>query len=163
MAVGQAVSLLFESKETMMVIAVGSDHAGYEGDVPYKPEIAKHILSLGHQVLDCGTNGPDPVDYPDYAQKVSEAVLRGSADFGVSMCGTGIGMSITANRNPGIRAAACATPEMARLAREHNDANVLCIGRRILSLEQCIELLDVFISTPFSEDERHKRRVGKMG
>jgi ribose 5-phosphate isomerase B len=79
------------------------------------------------------------------------------------MCGTGIGMSIAANRNRGIRAAACASAEAARLAREHNDANVLCLGRRILSLKTCIELLDVFLNTPFSGGERHKRRVGKMG
>jgi len=146
-----------------MKIAIGSDHAGYEGDNPFKPELVKHLESLGHDVLDCGTAGPEPVDYPDYAQKVSEAVLRGAVDYGVLMCGTGIGMSIAANRNRGIRAAACATPDTARLAREHNDANVLCLGRRILSLKTCIELLDVFLNTPFSEGERHKRRVAKMG
>ena len=146
-----------------MKIAIGSDHAGYEGAIPFKPELVKHLESLGHEVLDCGTTGPEPVDYPDYAQKVSEAVLRGAADYGVLMCGTGIGMSIAANRNRGIRAAACATADTARLAREHNDANVLCLGRRILSLKTCIELLDVFLNTPFSEGERHKRRVAKMG
>ena len=146
-----------------MKIAIGSDHAGYEGVIPFKPELVKHLESLGHDVLDCGTAGPEPVDYPDYAQKVSDAVLRGAADYGVLMCGTGIGMSIAANRNRGIRAAACATPDTARLAREHNDANVLCLGRRILSLKTCIELLDVFLNTPFSEGERHKRRVAKMG
>jgi ribose 5-phosphate isomerase B len=147
----------------IMKIAIGSDHAGYEGVIPFKPELVKHLESLGHDVLDCGTAGPEPVDYPDYAQKVSEAVLRGAADYGVLMCGTGIGMSIAANRNRGIRAAACASAEAARLAREHNDANVLCLGRRILSLKTCIELLDVFLNTPFSEGERHKRRVAKMG
>jgi len=146
-----------------MKIAIGSDHAGYEGDVPFKPELVKHLQLLGHEVLDCGTAGAAPVDYPDYAQKVSDAVLRGQADCGVLVCGTGVGMSIAANRNRGIRAAACATPDTARLAREHNDANVLCLGRRILSLKQCIELLDVFLNTPFSEIERHKRRVAKMG
>lgn len=146
-----------------MRIAVGSDHAGYEGEQPYKPEIAKHLEGLGHQVVDCGTSGPEPVDYPDYAQEVCETVLRGDADYGVLLCGTGIGMGMAANRNPGIRAATCATADMARLAKEHNNANVLCIGRRILSLEQCLELVDIFLTTPFSGADRHKRRVAKMG
>jgi len=114
-------------------------------------------------VVDCGTSGPESVDYPDFAQRVSEAILNGEADLGVLLCGTGIGVSIAANRNKGIRAATCATEDMARLAREHNNANVLCIGRRILSLPECLRLVDVFLSTPFSEGERHKRRVAKMG
>jgi len=146
-----------------MVIAIGCDHAGYEGEAPFMPEIAKHLRAQGHTVVDCGTNGPESVDYPDFAQRVSDAILRGEARYGVLLCGTGIGMSIAANRNPGIRAAACATPDMARLAREHNDANIICLGRRILSLAECTELIDIFLGTPFSEGERHKRRVAKMG
>lgn len=146
-----------------MKVAVGSDHAGYEGNPPYKPELIKHIESLGHEVIDCGTSGPDSVDYPDYAQGVADAVLQGKAERGVLLCGTGIGMGIAANRNKGVRAATCATPEMARLCRDHNDANVLCIGRRILSLPQCLELIDIFLTTPFSGGERHQRRVCKMG
>lgn len=146
-----------------MRIALGSDHAGYEGVPPYKPEIADYLVKQGHEVVDCGTSGPESVDYPDFAQRVSEAILNGEADLGVLLCGTGIGVSIAANRNKGIRAATCATEDMARLAREHNNANVLCIGRRILSLPECLRLVDVFLSTPFSEGERHKRRVAKMG
>jgi ribose 5-phosphate isomerase B len=146
-----------------MRIAVGSDHAGYEGDTPYKPEIVKHLERLGHEVVDCGTNSSDPVDYPDYAQKVCDAILHGRAERGVLMCGTGIGMGIAADRNKGIRGATCATPDMARLAREHNNANVLCIGRRILTLPQCLKLIDIFLNTAFSERERHIRRVAKMG
>jgi ribose 5-phosphate isomerase B len=153
-----------EVLEGVMKIAVGCDHAGYEGPGPlYKESIVKRIEELGHEVVDCGTHGAGAVDYPDYAQKVCEAILGGEAECGVLMCGTGVGMGMAANRNKGIRAATCATVDMARLAREHNKANVLCVGRRVLSLARCLELLDVFLVTPFSEGERHKRRVEKMG
>ena len=146
-----------------MRIAVGCDHAGYEGDEPLKPEIVKHIEAHGHEVIDCGTNGPEAVDYPDFANAVCEAVLGGGAECGVLLCGTGIGMSIPANRHKGIRAATCTNADMARLCREHNDANVLCIGRRILSKAECLELVDVFLTTSASQNERHRRRVAKMG
>ncbi len=146
-----------------MRIAVGCDHAGYEGANPYKPELVKHIEGLGHEVVDCGTFSADSVDYPDFGQKVADAIVRGEAECGVLMCGTGIGVSIAANRTPGIRAAVCATPDMARLAREHNDANVICLGRRVLTLPQCLEFIDIFLSTPFSAGERHVRRVAKLG
>ena len=147
-----------------MKIAVGSDHAGFEGPgALYKPAIIEHVLALGHEVVDCGTNGPQAVDYPHFADKVARAVQEGAVDGGILMCGTGIGMSMAANRHAGVRAATCATPDMARLAREHNNANVLCMGRRILSLEQCLELVDIFLATSFSEAERHRRRVGMMG
>lgn len=146
-----------------MRIAVGSDHSGYEPPLPsYKESLMEHLKGRGHEVIDCGTKTADPVDYPDISERVCQAVLSGRAERGVLMCGTGIGMSIAANRHPGIRAATCATPEMARLARGHNNANVLCLGRRILSLEACLEILDVWLDTPFSEAERHKRRVQKM-
>jgi len=147
-----------------MRIAVGSDHAGFEGPGPlYKPELMAHIAALGHDVMDCGADGPEAVDYPDVATRVAQAVQAGEADCAVVVCGTGIGMSMGANRHAGVRAATCATTDMARLAREHNNANILCVGRRILSLERCIELVDVFLATPFSEAERHRRRVAKMG
>ncbi len=146
-----------------MRIAVGSDHAGYEGQKPYKPAIMDHVGTRGYEVIDCGTSGPESVDYPDFAKCVAGAVRAGRADMGVLVCGTGIGMAIAANRLPGVRAATCANHEMARLAREHNDANVLCLGRRILSLDTCIELIDIFLDTPFSDAERHKCRVAKLG
>ena len=146
-----------------MRIAVGSDHAGYEGSDPYKPRIVEHLEALGHHVVDCGVFSPEPVDYPDVARKVTEAVLARDADCGILMCGTGIGMGIAANRRQGIRAATCATPDMARLGREHNNANVLCIGRRILSLTQSLELVDVFLAAAFGGEERHERRIAKMG
>jgi len=147
-----------------MKIAVGSDHAGFEGPgALYKPAMIEHVQESGHEVLDCGPDGPEPVDYPAFADKVARAVQEGAADSGILICGTGIGMSMAANRHAGVRAATCATPDMARLAREHNNANVLCVGRRILSIEQCLELADIFLTTSFSEAERHRRRVGMMG
>jgi len=129
----------------------------------FKPEIVRYLREQGHTVVDCGTNSPESVDYPDLAQAVCDTLLAGEADAGILMCGTGIGMSIAANRNPGIRAAVCATPEMARLSREHNNANVLCFGKRILSLQESLKIIDVWLATPFSEGERHVRRVCKMG
>ena len=147
-----------------MKIAVGSDHAGFESPPPwYKPAVIEHLKSLGHEVVDCGTNGPDSVDYPDFANRVAHSILSGEAERGVLICGTGIGVSIAANRHKGIRAATCATPDMARLSREHNNANVICLGRRILSLDACFQLIDIWLDTPFSGGERHTRRVTKMG
>ncbi len=146
-----------------MRVAIGSDHAGYEGPPPlYKPSIAAFLAEKGLEVVDCGTNGPEPVDYPDHAQAVCQAILEGRADWGVLVCGTGIGVSIAANRHAGIRAAVCTTPEMAALARRHNDANVVCLGRRVLTLEQCEAVLTAWINASFSGDPRHARRVGKM-
>jgi ribose 5-phosphate isomerase B len=147
-----------------MRIAVGSDHAGYEGPPPfYKPAIIEHLQSRGIEVIDCGTNGGDSVDYPDFADKVCETITAGGAERGVLLCGTGMGISIAANRHRGIRAAVCVTPQMAELARTHNDANVICLGRRVLTLDECRKLVDVWLDTPFSGGERHLRRIGKMG
>ncbi len=147
-----------------MRIAVGSDHAGFEDPPPhYKPSIIAHLREQGHEVIDCGTDGPESVDYPDFADRVAEAVLSGKADRGVLLCGTGIGIGIAANRHKGIRAATVATEEMVRLSRDHNDANVLAMGRRVLPLEKVLEFIDIWLETPFSEGDRHKRRVAKMG
>lgn len=147
-----------------MKIAVGSDHAGYDEPKPfYKPEIDTFLQSLGHEVIDYGTDGPAAVDYPDIAEAVCAAVSTGKAEVGILLCGTGIGMSMTANRHREIRAALCTSPEMARLSREHNHANVLCIGRRILSLDTCREIIETWLKTPCSSEKRHERRVKKMG
>lgn len=147
-----------------MIIAVGSDHAGYEGDPPLlKPAVMEHLASVGHRVIDCGTTGPQSVDYPDFSNAVCREILEGRAEAGVLICGTGIGVAMAANRHPGIRAAVCATPDMARLSREHNDANVICLGKRIVDLDKAVELLDIWLTTPFSGGERHCRRVQKMG
>lgn len=102
------------------------------------------------------------MDYPDYAKKVANAVVEGSADKGVLICGTGIGMSITANKVRGIRAALCCSTDAARLAREHNDANILCMGARTQAIVDCIKITEVFFSTSFSDEKRHARRVKKM-
>ncbi|MBI2422000.1 MAG: ribose 5-phosphate isomerase B [Candidatus Hydrogenedentes bacterium] len=147
-----------------MKIAFGCDHAGFEAPEPfYAPEIVRYMESLGHEVANCGTHGPDSVDYPDFANAVSAKVLSGECVYGVLLCGTGMGISIAANRHKGIRAAACVTPEMVSLARDHNNANVLCLGRRISSLKECLRLVEIFFSTPFSNGERHVRRIQKMG
>lgn len=147
-----------------MKIAFGCDHAGFEGPgVPYRDQIIQHLESLGHDVIDCGTFGPESVDYPDFAEKVCEVILAKDAQWGVLLCGTGMGISMAANRHRGIRAAVVVTDEMAKLARGHNDANVLCLGRRTTSAEQCLHLIDRFLETPFDGGERHCRRIGKLG
>ena len=147
-----------------MKIAVGSDHAGYEDPPPhYKPELMAHLGIKGLDVVNCGTDTPESVDYPDVAETVCEKVLSGETELGLLVCGSGIGMSITANRHKGIRAAVCTTPEMARLSRQHNHANVLCLGRRISSIDECKEILDAWLEEPYGEEPRHARRVGKMG
>ena len=147
-----------------MKIAIGSDHAGYEGPEPlYKPAMTDFLRQLGHEVIDCGADSGESVDYPDFARCVSEAIIRGDAPMGVLICGTGMGIAMAANRFPGIRAAVCTSPEMARLARQHNDANVVALGRRLLTFEQCKQIVEAFLATPFSGGERHGRRISKMG
>ena len=139
-----------------MKIAIASDHGGYD----YKQELIPYIESLGHQVLDLGCHGPASVDYPDYGIPCAQAVARGEADRGVVICGTGIGISISANKVPGIRCALCTDPVMARLTREHNDANMLAMGGRIIGIELAKGIVQVFLSTEFSGG-RHKTRIDK--
>ena len=140
-----------------MKIAIASDHGGYD----YKQELIPYIESLGHQVLDLGCHGPASVDYPDYGIPCAQAVARGEADRGVVICGTGIGISISANKVPGIRCALCTDPVMARLTREHNDANMLAMGGRIIGIELAKGIVQVFLSTEFSGG-RHKTRIDKI-
>lgn len=140
-----------------MKIAIASDHGGYD----YKQELIPYIESLGHQVLDLGCHGPASVDYPDYGIPCAQAVARGKADRGVVICGTGIGISISANKVPGIRCALCTDPVMARLTREHNDANMLAMGGRIIGIELAKGIVQVFLSTEFSGG-RHKTRIDKI-
>jgi len=147
-----------------MIVAIGSDHAGYENPPPYyKPAIMGYVEQLGYGVVDCGAAGPDATDYPDIADRVCAEIRAGRTQTGILLCGTGMGISMAANRHPGIRAAVCLSPEMVHLARAHNDANVLCIGRRVLSLEECLALVDAWFATPFDGGERHQRRIAKMG
>ena len=140
-----------------MKIAIASDHGGYD----YKQELIPYIESLGHQVLDLGCHGPASVDYPDYGIPCAQAVARGEADRGVVICGTGIGISISANKVPGIRCALCTDPVMVRLTREHNDANMLAMGGRIIGIELAKGIVQAFLSTEFSGG-RHKTRIDKI-
>ena len=139
-------------------IAVGADHAGYE----LKQVLVDELRALGYEVLDLGTDGPDSVDYPDFGHAVADAVSEGRVRQGVAVCGTGIGISIAANRHPGVRAALCHDALSARFSRQHNDANVLALGARLIGVETAKDCLRVFLDTPFDGD-RHVRRVAKLG
>ena len=140
-------------------IAIGSDHAGFD----LKAKLVEALKTSGYQVLDVGTNdAANSVDYPDFGKAVAEAVISGKVDGGVVVCGTGIGISIAANRHPGIRAALCHDVTMARLCREHNDANVLALGARLIGDVVAKDCLDTFLTTDFAGD-RHVRRVEKLG
>lgn len=140
-----------------MKIAAGFDHAGY----PARADVFAAIRESGGEAVDMGTASGESCDYPDYALKVARAVASGECDFGVIVCGTGIGVSITANKVRGIRAAVAVTEFMARAAREHNDANVLCMGERTTDHEEMRRIVGAFLSTAFAGG-RHARRVGKM-
>lgn len=146
-----------------MKIGIGCDHAGYEGPPPlYKPSIVDYLTEKGYEIVDYGTFGPESVDYPDFAKALCIGLLKGEIEKGILICGTGIGVSMSANRFSGIRAAVCTSPLMAQLSRTHNNSNVLCLGRRILSLPQCFEIIDIWLNTPFSGEERHRRRLEKL-
>ncbi|NOY92191.1 MAG: ribose 5-phosphate isomerase B [Deltaproteobacteria bacterium] len=138
-------------------IAVGADHAG----VDLKDALAQLLRERGFEVHDCGTSGHDSVDYPDFAHAVCAEVGSGRSELGLLVCGTGLGMSMAANRHAGIRAALCAEPFSARMTRMHNDANVLCMGSRVVGPGLAEEILSVFVTTAF-EGGRHARRVGKI-
>ena len=139
-------------------IVIGSDHAGYD----MKTMLIGALRDLGHEVLDVGCDGPGPVDYPDYGKAVALALVDGRADRGVAICGTGIGISIAANRHLQVRAALCHDETSARLAREHNDANVLALGARLTGPEVAKACLRVFLNTKFAGG-RHAPRVAKLG
>ena len=139
------------------IIAIASDHAGVETKDALKDDIA----AAGLRVADLGTHGPNSVDYPDFADALTEEIGAGRADRGILVCGTGIGMSIAANRKPFIRAALCHSATEARLAREHNNANVFVVGARTMSIEIVRECLKAFLETAF-EGGRHQRRVDKI-
>jgi ribose 5-phosphate isomerase B len=138
-------------------IAIGADHAGYG----YKTIIADLLSAKGLQVKDFGTHSSDSVDYPDFAHPVSKAVENGEAGCGILICGSGNGVAITANKHQGIRAAICWQADLAKLAREHNNANILCIPARFVSTLVAEEMVDLFLNTNF-EGGRHDVRVGKM-
>lgn len=140
------------------MIALGSDHAGFE----YKEHIAAVLRERSIPFRDIGTHSADSTDYPDWAVAVARAVSRGECDRGILVCGTGIGVSIVANKIIGIRAAVCESTLSAKLSRQHNDANILCLGQRVISWETAAEILDLFLSTPFESGGRHELRVRKI-
>ena len=137
-----------------MKIAIGSDHAGFS----YKEKIKQFLGALGHEVKDFGTHSEEPVDYPLFIRPVAEAVARGDAERGVVLGGSGNGEAMAANRLKGIRCALCWNLESARLARQHNDANMISLGQRMISEEQALEIVRVWLETEF-EDGRHVRRI----
>ena len=137
-----------------MKIAIGSDHAGFN----LKEKIKEFLLSKGYEVLDFGTNSPESTHYPIFAKEVAKAVQKKEADFGILVCGSGIGMSITANKFPGIRAALCLNEYMARMSRRHNDANVLCLGDRVVGDDLALSIVEAWLSESF-EGGRHQERL----
>ena len=143
-------------RDTTM-IAVGSDHAGYA----LKQVVMAHLKERGEEFKDYGTYSEASCDYPDFAEEVSQAIIKGEADKGILICGTGIGISIAAHRHREIRAALCGDCFSAEATRQHNDANVLCLGGRMTDFETAKKLVDEFLNTPF-EGGRHQRRIDKI-
>jgi len=141
-----------------MKIAIGGDHAGF----PLKGPVVEQLRSWGHEVTDHGTHTPDPVDFPDIAQKVCDAVRRGQADRGIMVCGTGVGAAIAANKIPGIRAALCHDIYSAHQCVEHDDVNVMCLGAQIVGDALAYELIRAFLDARFSTEEHFRRRVRKL-
>ena len=138
-----------------MKIAVGADHAGFG----LKQEVVEFLKEKGYDYHDFGTMNAQRVDYPDLAEAVSEAVVRGEYDIGILVCGSGVGMSIAANKVPGIRAALCFNSFMARMTRDHNDSNVLVLGEWLVGAKLALDIVETFLSTPFGNEERHAKRM----
>jgi ribose 5-phosphate isomerase B len=144
-------------KMASISIAIGADHAGFQ----LKSEIIKHLKSLGHEVTDFGAPSEERVDYPDFAHPVANAVESGKVKYGILICGSGNGISMAANKHKGIRAAVCWNRQIAELARQHNDANILSLPARFISVEEANACADVFLNTAF-EGGRHADRVNKI-
>ena len=141
-----------------MKIALGCDHGGFE----HKCAIAEHLKNRGFEIIDCGIHENKAVDYPDIALKVTEKITGKECKLGILVCGTGIGMSMAANKVKGIRAAACSDHFSAKYTRLHNDANVLCLGGRVIGIGTAIELADLFVDTEFEGGIRHVNRIQKI-
>ena len=140
-----------------MRIALAADHAGYV----LKDELAAWLRDAGHDVIDLGTNGPESVDYPEFGARLAEAIASGKADRGIAVCGSGIGISIAANRNPACRCARVSDPLSAQLAREHNDANAIALGARLIGSDMARACVAMFLDTDFAGG-RHQRRVDQL-
>ncbi len=141
-----------------MRIAIGSDHAGFS----LKRTLVEALREGGHEVIDVGTDSDAAVDYPDYAEAVAVAVRRGTVDRGVMICGSGVGASVAANKVPGVRAAVCHDTFSAHQGVEHDDMNILVLGARIIGAALAAEVLEAFLGARFSDEERHRRRIGKI-
>ena len=137
------------------MIAVGCDHGGFE----LKLAVLKYLEEKGIEYKDFGTYSADSVDYPVFAEKTANAVVSGECELGLLFCGTGIGISMAANKVKGVRAACCSDKFSVEMTRLHNNANILCLGGRVVSKEKGVELVDIFLNTPFSGDERHQKRI----
>ena len=144
-------------RENIPPVAIGSDHAGYE----FKAQLVAFLEEKGLQVKDMGVYSGDSADYPDFAHPVAYAVEKREVSFGILVCGSGNGVAITANKHQGIRAALCWMPEIARLARQHNNANIICLPSRFISLDTAKEMVDLFLNTTF-EGGRHQNRIDKI-
>jgi len=142
---------------TNVKIAIGSDHAGFE----LKQIIVEHLSSRNVDFVDCGTKNLDSVDYPDFAKRVADEVSNEDLVMGILVCGSGQGMAMTANRYKNVRAAICHNSDVAKITREHNDANILCLGSRFIEKTEALKCVDVFLSTDF-EGERHLKRINKI-
>lgn len=141
-----------------MKIVLGADHGGFN----YKNKIKEYLSSIGVEVVDAGTFSADSCDYPEIAQKVGNLVVSGEVEKGILVCGTGIGMSIAANKIKGIRAALCSDTFSARLTRQHNNSNVLCLGERVTGEGLMLDIVKIWLETPFSNEERHLRRINSI-
>lgn len=141
-----------------MKIVIASDHGGF----PLKAPLVQMLQAEGHEVSDLGPSSPDPVDYPDYAEAVGRAVQKGEADRGIIVCGSGVGACIAANKLRGIRAALCHDTYSARQSVQHDDANILCLGARVIGVELAFEVVRAFVGARFSGEARHRRRLDKV-
>ena len=141
-----------------MKIAIGADHGGY----PLNERVLDELRAAGHDLTDFGTHDSAPVDYPDYAKQVGEAVQNGSAEIGLLICGSGVGAAVAANKIRGIRAALCGDTYSAHQSREHDDCNVLCLGARVVGVELALEIVRAFVAARFTREERHVRRLAKV-
>ena len=141
-----------------MKVVIGADHGGFD----LKGPIIEQLKALGHTHLDVGTHSPDPVDFPDLAREVAEAILDGRAELGILLCGSGIGGSIAVNKFPGIRAGLCHDTYSAHQSREHNDANVLCLGARVIGRELARDIVDTWLKARFDGLPSHQKRIDKI-
>lgn len=140
-----------------MKISIGNDHAGYE----LKSKIIQMLTHQGHYLSDCGTHNTESCDYPDYAHRVMHSLTSGETELSILICGTGNGVCMTANKYAGVRSALCWNEEIAKLARQHNDANVLCLPARFITTEEALKIIEVFLNTEF-EGGRHQNRINKI-